>query len=68
MAHANLDLGVLQDMKFIYGVYTLEFSRYSVVSMGAPIRHYGGVAVFYRVLTRFYVKALHQFRPNIFRF
>ena len=36
--------------------------------MGVPIRHYGRVAVFYRVLPRFYVKALQQFGPNAIRF
>ena len=67
MAQANLDLGVLQDKKFTYGVYTCESSGYSVVSMAAPIQHYGGVSVFYRVLLKFSVKALQQFQTNIVR-
>ena len=67
MAKANLDLVVLQDTKFIYGVYTHELAGYSVVSMGALIRHCGGEAVFYRVPSRFAVKALQQFGTNIVR-
>ena len=61
MAQANLDLVVLQETNFTYCFYTCESSGYSVVSMGAPIRHCGGVAVFYRMLLRFSVKALQQF-------
>ena len=33
MSQANLDLVVLQDTKFIYGVYTHELAVYSVVSI-----------------------------------
>ena len=67
MAQSNLDLVVLQDEKFIYGVYTCKLAGYSVVSMGAPIRHCGGVAVFYRVPPRFSVKALQQVGTNVVR-
>ena len=65
VSQANLDLVVLQDTNFIYGVYTHELASYSVVSMGAPIRHCSGVAVFRRVLPRFSVKALQQFGTNV---
>ena len=67
MVQANLDLFVLQDKKFIFDIYTRESAVYIVVSMGAPIRHCGGVAVFYRTPLQFSVKALHQFVPNIVR-
>ena len=68
VSQANLDLVVLQDTKFIYVVYTHELASYSVVSMGALIRHCGGVAVFHRVLPRFSAKALQQFGTNVIRF
>ena len=67
MAQANLDLGILKDTKFTYGDYTRELNGYIVVSMGAPIRYCVGVEVFYRVQLQFYVKALQQFGPNVFR-
>ena len=41
---------------------------YSVVSMGVPIQDCDGVALFYRVLPCFYIKALQQFVPNVVRF
>ena len=41
---------------------------YSVVSMGVPIQYCDRVAVFYRVLPCFYIKALQQFVPNVVRF
>ena len=65
VSQANLDKAVLQYTKFIYGVYTCESDGYSVVSMGATIRHCGGVVVFYRVPSQFYVKALQQFGTNV---
>ena len=43
-------------------------SGYSVVSMGVPIQDCDGVALFYRVLPCFYIKALQQFVPNVVRF
>ena len=64
VSQANLDLAVLQDKKFTYGVYTCESDSYSVVSMGAPILHCGVVVVFYRVPSQFSVKALQQFGTN----
>ena len=68
MAQSNLDMVFLQDTKFTYGVYPCELAGYSVVYMDAPIRHYGGVAVFYRVPPRFSVKALQQVGTNVVRF
>ena len=38
---------------------------YRVVSMGVPIQDCDGVAVFYRVLPRFSIKALQKFVPTI---
>ena len=67
MDQANLDLAPLQDTKFTYGVYTHELEGYSVVSMDAPFRHWGGVVVFYCVPLQFSVKALQQFGTNVVR-
>ena len=36
MAQANLDLGVLQEIKITNGVYTCGSDVYSVVAMEAP--------------------------------
>ena len=65
VSQAKLDLVVLQDTKFTYGVYTCESGGYSVVSMGVPIRHCDGVVLFYRVQSQFSVKALQQFGTNV---
>ena len=56
----NLDMVVLKDKKFTYGVYTRELAGYSVVSMGTLIRHCSGVTVFYRIMPWFSVKVLKQ--------
>ena len=64
---ANLDLGVLQDAKFTYGVYSQELVGYSFLSMDAPIQHCGGVSVFYRVPPQFSIKALQKLGPNVVR-
>ena len=68
VSQANLDMAVLQDTKCIYGIYTHELSGYSVVSMGAFIRHCDRVAVFYCVSLRFSIKAVQQFGTNVVRF
>ena len=68
ISQSNLDLVVLQDTKFTYGVYTCKSDGYSVVSMGALIQHCDRVAVFYRVPSQFSVKALQHFGTNVVRF
>ena len=64
MSQTNLDLVVLQDTKFTYGVYTCKSDGYSVVSMGAFIQHCDRVAVVYRVQSQFSVKAMQKFGTN----
>ena len=68
MAQDNLDMVVLKDKKFTYGVYTCKSAGYSVVSMGTLIRHCSRVTAFYRVMPRFSVKAMQQFGNNVIRF
>ena len=48
MSQANMDLGIFQETKCTYGIYTRESSGYRVVATDAPSRHRGGVALFYR--------------------
>ena len=47
ISQANMDLGILQETKLTYGIYTRGSAGYSVVAMDAPSRHCGGVAIFY---------------------
>ena len=68
MAQANLDLSVLQDMKFTEGVYTHGSDGYSVVATDMPRQHRGVVAVFYQASPWFSVKTLQKFVPNSVRF
>ena len=48
ISQANMDLGILQEIKFTDGIYTKEPSGYCVVATDSPIRHRGGMALFYR--------------------
>ena len=48
MAQANMDLGVLQETKCTDGVYTRASAGYRVVATDAPIRHRGGISLFYK--------------------
>ena len=64
----NMDLGIFQDTKVTDRIYTRGLNGYSVVATDAPIRHRGGVAVFYRPELHFAVEAVQQFGPNVFRF
>ena len=68
MAHANMDLGIFWKTKCTDGIYTRELAGYKVVDTYAPIRHHGGVAMFYRAPTRFAVEAVRQFGTNVFGF
>ena len=68
MAQANLELGVLQETKFIDGICTHESAGYNIIVMNTTIRHCGGVAVFYHAPPRFSVKALQKFGLNNVRF
>ena len=68
MAQANMDLGIFQETKCTDGIYTRESAGYSVVAIDAPIRHRGGVAVFYQPSPHFSVEAVQQFVPNVVGF
>ena len=65
MSQANLDLGIFQETKMMGGFYTRGLVGYIVVAMDTPIRHRGGVAVFYRPSHQYAVEAIQQFSPNI---
>ena len=63
-----MDLGIFQETKVTYGIYTCGSAGYSVVATDAPSQHRGRVAVFYRPAPHFAVEDVQQFRPNIFSF
>ena len=64
----NMDLGILQETKLANGVYTCGSAGYSAVATNTPIRHCGGVAVFYQPSPYFVVDVVHQFGTNVFGF
>ena len=59
-----MDLGILQETKLTDGVYTRGSAGYSVIATDAPIRHCGGVAIFYRLEPHFVVEAVEKFGPR----
>ena len=48
MSQANMDMGILQETKCTYGIYTRELTGYRVVATDAPSLHSGGLALLYR--------------------
>ena len=68
MAQANIDLGVFQETKCTDGVYTRTSAGYRVVATGSPIRHRGGIALFYREGGDFAVEEVMPYGPNIINF
>ena len=68
MSQANMDLGILQETKLTYGIYTRRLAGYSVIATDAPSRHRGGVALFYRSEPHFVVEAVEKFGPNVLGF
>ena len=68
MEQANMDLCVLQETKLLDGVYKCGSSGYSIIVRDTPIRHRGGVEVFYLASPRFMVEAIHKFDPKVVRF
>ena len=63
-----MDLGILQETKLTYGIYTRGSAGYSVIATDAPSRHRGGVALFYRSEPHFVVEAVEKFGPNVLGF
>ena len=68
MYRANMDLGIFQETTCTDGIYTCESAGYRIVTTDAPIRHRGGVALFYRPSPIFEVEAVKQYRPNVMSF
>ena len=62
---SNVDVGVFQETKLKDGIYTMISDRYKVFATPAPIRHWGGVVLFYRDSPTFTVEAIHQFGANV---
>ena len=50
------------------GIYTRGPDSHSVIATDAPIRHRGGVALFYRSEPHFVVEAVEKFGPNVLGF
>ena len=63
-----MELNIFQETKCTDGIYTRESARYRVVATDAPIRHHGGVALFYRLSPLFAVEAVRQYGPNVMIF
>ena len=63
-----MDLGIFQETKLTDNVYTRRLSGYSIVETNVPIRHRGGVTVFYRSSPRYAVEAVHKFGTNVVGF
>ena len=68
MSQANMDLLFLQETKITDGVYTRGLAGYIVIATDAPIRHRGGVAIFYRPEPHFVVEAVEKFGTNVIGF
>ena len=68
MSQAKMDMGILKEEKLPNGVYTRRSTGYIVVTMDAPNRHHGGVAVFYRPSPRYAVEAVQQFGTKVVGF
>ena len=68
MDQDKLNLGVFQDTKVTYGIHTRMLAGYCVFETDAPIRHRGGVEIFYRYPPHFQSEALNQHRTNVFIF
>ena len=65
MSQANMDLGILQETKLTDGIYTRGSAGYSVIATDAPIRHCGGVTIFFHSKPHFVVEAVEKFGPNV---
>ena len=68
MAQTNLDLGVFQNTKVTDGVHMRKPEGYGFLVADMPIRHYGGIYVFYCDVPHFQVKAYQPHRPNVASF
>ena len=58
VSQATMDLGIFQDTKVTDGIYTRGYSGYNLIAMGAPVRHCGVIAVFYRPAPYFTVDSV----------
>ena len=68
MSQANMDLGILQEMKLTDGIYTRGSVGYIVVATDVPSRHYGGIAIFHQPAPHFAVEAVQKYGPNVIGF
>ena len=68
VAQANLDLGVLQETKLTYDVYTRGLVVPSIVATDTMMQHCGSVAVIYQASPWLLVEAIQKFIPNVVSF
>ena len=68
VSQAKMDLGIFQETKVMYGIYTRGSAGYSVVATDASSRHRGGVAVFPWPALHFAVESVQKFGPNVIGF
>ena len=63
-----MDLGIFQEIKVTYIIYTRRSAGYSVVATDVPSWHRCGVAVFYWSEPHFTVDSVQHFGPNVVGF
>ena len=68
MDQLNIDLGLLQETKIMYGVYRRESAGFHVVLLDTLRLHRRSVALFYKELLRFAVEADQEHGQKIIRF
>ena len=60
-----MDVSVFQETTITDGIYTRGYTGYRVVGTSVPIRHHGGVMLFYQDSPNFAVEAIRQFGVNV---
>ena len=68
MGKSNVDVGVFQETKLTYGIYTRGSSGYKVVAMLAPSRDCSDIAILYQDSPTFSVETIRQFGVNVIAF
>ena len=68
MAHANVDMGLLQNTNITDKVYARKSEIFCIILLDTPIRHCESMALCYKESTRFVVEAHEQHGPNAISF
>jgi hypothetical protein len=68
MEAMGINLGILLETKLTVGIYTQNWSGYSVIASDAPSVHQGGIALFWRANKTYEVEDWHIRGPNMLSF